>query len=274
MMPPTFIIWSPGYTNASGGIIALHLLAHELTQMGLRVLVAAPTKNPAWNYELLTTQTWDKDNTVVLYPEIINGNPLKGKHVVRWLLNTPGVCGGNGDYPSTDLIFTYWDYFQYHPRDRVVGELRMFTAEFDIFFNRNIPRSGQCFAVHKGVSKLQQKVQHQPDATNVETMEKQQRSEVFNNKELFVCYDHVTHFALQAALCGCPTVVIPDGKSSSEEWHSKLPAFKYGIAYGFEELAWARETLPLVKSHIESLMKENILLVQKFVEICLQRLTV
>jgi hypothetical protein len=69
-------------------------------------------------------------------------------------------------------------------------------------------------------------------------------------------------------------VVIPDGKSSSEEWHSKLPAFKYGIAYGFEELAWARETLPLVKSHIESLMKENILLVQKFVEICLQRLTV
>ena len=64
---------------------------------------------------------FDRNKTVVIYPESTKGNPLKAKHVVRWILNTPGVCGGDGIFEKTDHIFLYHDfYIELSPSDRML----------------------------------------------------------------------------------------------------------------------------------------------------------
>lgn len=45
---------------------------------------------------------------MVLYPEIVIGNLLGAKRVVRWTLNYPGILGGALSYPPEEMTFV-WD---------------------------------------------------------------------------------------------------------------------------------------------------------------------
>ena len=74
----------------------------------------------------------------------------------------------------------------------------------------------------------------------------EQLAKIFNSKQSFICYDHECFTAVQAALCGCITIVIP-GSISAKEWYDKIPYLRYGIAYGVEELQHAKDTMPLVR---------------------------
>lgn len=269
-MKPTFIVWSPSYFENSGGIIALHLLAHEISKLGYTCFLKTAAKNPKWRGDILIDgQKIDWDTTIVIYPEIVCGNPLNAKHVVRWVLNTPGVCAGDGIYADTDMVFLYWNYFTLKRSDLVLGELRQFTIDTDIFNNLNQSRSGQCFAIKKGKSKVLDK--HSADAILIDNLPKNRLQKIFNEKEVFINYDHVSHLSIQAALSGCISVVIPDGKHTREEWQAKLPIFKYGIAYGLEDIEWSKSTLPQVLPYLESLIEENAKLLSNFIDICAKK---
>lgn len=271
MRKPTFLIWSPPYSESSGGIMVLHLLAHELSKLGYATFLSSSGKNPAWQGTLCNPQQqMDWDSTIVVYPEIICGNPLNGKHIVRWALNTPGLLGGDGVYGDKDMVFLFWDYFTYWRKELILGELRMFTTDYDVFFDMKRPRSGQCHAIRKGHSKPLN--QHVSNSVLIDTLPKRQLQEVFNNKEICISYDHVTYLSVQAALCGCISVVIPDGVNDKETWKAKLPHCKYGIAYGFEDIEWAKSTLHLVRPHLEAIEKENQDLLHKFIDICTERI--
>ncbi len=52
--------------------------------------------------------------SVVIYPEITNGNPLGAKHVVRYLLNKPGFFNGRGleSYGATDYFIHFAEEFR------------------------------------------------------------------------------------------------------------------------------------------------------------------
>ena len=87
---------------------------------------------------------FDRDKTVVIYPEATNGNPLKAKHVVRWILNTPGVCGGDGVYETTDHIFLYHDFYTVNPSYHVQGILTAIDLKTQLAkFTNQVMRSGK-----------------------------------------------------------------------------------------------------------------------------------
>lgn len=70
-----------------------------------------------------------------------------------------------------------------------------------------------------------------------------------------------------AALCGCVRMVVPDGKKTPEEWHASWPHNKFGVAYGGNELDYARQTLDLVATHLRDMEQEGLGSIRNFVEI-------
>lgn len=100
-----FIIVAPDYTHTSNGIRALHDLTHTINTHGrtARMLILTNDKiigngskdqltNPEWNTPLLDESERELLNDgIVLYPEVVKGNPLNAKRVVRWLGNKEGV---------------------------------------------------------------------------------------------------------------------------------------------------------------------------------------
>jgi len=96
-----FLIFAPPYRNSSAGIRVLHRLGQELNNIGCKAFVFT-----AWNKTAeLRPNIGD---CIVIYPEIVPGNPMGAKNVVRYLLNTPGHNGiGDTTYADSELVFVY-----------------------------------------------------------------------------------------------------------------------------------------------------------------------
>ena len=69
-------------------------------------------------------------------------------------------------------------------------------------------------------------------------------------------------------MCGCISVVIPDGVKTKEEWRDGWSLHKYGIAYGEDDIPRAIETLPLLFEEIEKIKSEMNKEVIKFIDHC------
>src|SRR6185295_8456760 len=99
MTAPQFVIYCPPYTEKSSGVRALHRLCHLLNTAGYRAVVHTRTLGPHSVNKKWQTPLWSEgstaESTVVIYPEIIVGNPLQAKRIVRWTLNYPGVFAGD-----------------------------------------------------------------------------------------------------------------------------------------------------------------------------------
>ena len=88
---------------------------------------------------------------------------------------------------------------------------------------------------------------------------------LFNNFEYLVCYDPLTFVSFIAALCGCISIVYPVDGLSKEEW-IKTTCLKdyfnnnninvvYGIAYGLDDLEWAKNTIHLVEKQMNDIIQ-------------------
>lgn len=255
------------YTPHCGGIIAMHKLAHNLSLIGEKCFLTTNLKNPNWLGEFIGNKNLNIEDTVCIYPEITNGNPLGTKNVVRWILNEVGVIGGDSStWQDDDLVFVYADYFSGKERNRIVGELRAFDMMLDYWKDYGLFRKGECYIVRKGRNKILNK--HSTDSINIDNYTNEVALKLFNTCEKFVCYDSECFLAVQAAMCGCEVLVIPKDGITKKEWKDRFPYFKYGIAYGEDDLNYARETKHLVRDHMQFLENESIELTKNFIHIC------
>jgi hypothetical protein len=266
-----FLIWAPEYDKSSGGCIALHKLADSIARQGEVAYICTPKTFEGSLAKVVNESNpisgLEHETTMTLYPEIIQGNPFGTRYVTRWLLNTPGVCGGDGIYEDTDLIYKWADYYLAPDESKVRGELRTFDLKLDKFINREGERSGECFLVKKGRNKILDK--HKPDSINIDNyISDEYLVDLFNQKEYFVSYDSMTFHLQQAALCGCIPIIIPDEGVSREEYMERSVINKFGIAYGSDDIERARETAPQLKDYLLSLEEESIELVKNYINDC------
>jgi hypothetical protein len=262
-----YIIHADNYNPHCGGLIALHKLAHNLSLLGEQTYLTTNYKNPNWMGEIINDKLLDINNTVCIYPEITYGNPMNFKNVVRWILNEVGVLSGDSStWGQNDLAFVYAEYFSGKESDRIVGELRAFDMNLDYWKNYNLDRDGECYIIRKGKNKILNK--HSNNSINMDNYNNQTALELFNKCKRFICYDSECFLAVQAALCGCEVIVIPKDGIDENSWREKFPYFKYGIAYGENNINYVKETLHLVKNHMEYLENESIELTKNFIKIC------
>lgn len=287
-----FIIYTPFYDENSGGIIVLHKLARLLRQLGMQVLLWHET-NPFsvsslrqleqkvryWRrlkfqsfryvppYSLSLARKQDVSDAIVIYPEVVAGNPLKAKRVVRWLLYTPGVHTGVIDFSSDDLFFYYLKEYDYPSLNRFPDN-QLFIADYlsDIYRQSNFgSRNGSCFMIRKGKERIHDL--HPVDAIQVDGLSHRQMADVFNRCEFFFSYDLYTMYSVYACMCGCKSVVLPVEGMSMEDWHFSSES-RFGVAYGIDDVPRAVATRENLLQQIQLFEENNLSSVRFFLRRC------
>ena len=151
-----YYIAAPAYRQTSAGVRALHHLCHILNETGYEAYVTTDETSPHLRAPLLTDAIRAQHGTanrlpIVIYPEVVPGNPLNGQVVARWLLNKPGHLGGDSTFPPSELLF-FWDTWVL--TEPLAAERLCFPiADTRIFNNRDNPfdkkREGFCYYAHK-----------------------------------------------------------------------------------------------------------------------------
>lgn len=290
-----FVIVTPGYDDNAGGIVVLHQLCDRLNHLGheaylwplykpvlsftnpfktlylffryfRKTLKYGFKKNPKLN--TLTASYRDLENAIIVYPEVIVGNPLRAKYVVRWLLHKPGYNnGGKIDFGANDLFFYYdkaFDDSRYnkHPENH----LHIISQRSDVYkITNHDTRHGTCYLLRKGYKR--EIVHDTTDSRLIDSLSHEDTARIFNEAEYCISYDTYTMYNVYAAMCGCIPVVIPEKGITKEQWQPNEEN-RYGIAYGFEDVAYAVQTRPLLLQHIEKQERQSNESVMRFVEKC------
>ncbi|QFR42553.1 WavQ [Sulfurimonas xiamenensis] len=295
-----FIVYAPPFNENSGGVMALHKLCDLLNESeetaylylefrkplitdheSLLMKILYPLRLFKYYFLKFVPTSYGKnlflntpriiygikkniDNTVVIYPEIVSGNPLEVKNVVRWLLHKPGFHTGEINYGKSDIYFFYQVIFNdptINPYDDHL--LSVLWVRDDIYKKTNFgERKGICYMLRKGKNR---KITH--DTENSILLDGKSHGEVakvMNECEYFISYDMETMYSQYAVLCGCKSIVIPEKGVSKDEWQPKKE-FQYGIAYGFDDIEEAEKTKHLVYDVLKKIEDESNQSVSKFV---------
>lgn len=261
------LIWAPSvFDIGCGGLNVQYELCRILKEYGVNVNIYSPVKkqNPIFNdyYD----NNFDLNETIVIYGETIQGNPLNAPYVVRWILAPLGIC-------SHPLQFRVWGkndlvyYFNSEEKMKIYpNKLGNVYKLLSIVYispyiknNNKEPRSGVCYTIRKGNEYHNNQIEIVHPSNSFEVVRNHTLLEcvdIFNTYEYFYSYDPCTFLNIIAAMCGCISVVVKVKGKSKNEWLNTIAAVEYlketgeplyGIAYGEEEIEFAKTTLHLVE---------------------------
>jgi len=120
----------------TGGVVAMHKLAHNLAKTGHNVFTFCEPEFPHENIKVInsvgnrlndleTEWSWETfhyplNKTVSIYPQIIRGNPYNTKYVSRWILYhtekpIEDLYGENDQIMVVEKGFVIWHIKIHHP---------------------------------------------------------------------------------------------------------------------------------------------------------------
>ena len=289
-----FIVFAGSFNENIGGVIALHRLCDLLNREGLEAYLW-PERRPAFDRSRPVRSLWllfkhyrrrrnrayatwpafrtpvasasDLPGAIVIYPETIDGNPLHAQNVVRWLLHKPGFHTGRVQYGPDDRYFFYQQAFNDPALNPDVDNLlKTVYVRDDIYRQVNFgERHGTCYIMRKGRGR---RIVHDlQDSVLVDDLSHTELAAVFNRVKMCVSYDPYTMYSSFAAMCGCLSVVVPEEGVLKEDWYPD-PEDRYGMAYGFDELAHAEQTRHLVLPRLKAQERSANESVRSFVAKC------
>lgn len=223
---PYYVV-TPQYTHRSAGIKALHMLCNALNRAGERAYIVTypyspPERatDPGLLTPLLTNSVilHDYENgltPIVIYPESVSGNLYEAPFVVRYVMNFPGLLGGDSTYSEDEFIVAYsQELATAVPNTRMslfipVSDPAIFTPA------PRVPRSGSCFyagkyrEVHGGklsqVTRDSVEIHRQPPLAQAP----EQFAALFRRSAVFYTYEN-TALVIEALMCECPVVFLPN----------------------------------------------------------------
>ena len=208
------------------------------------------------------------DETIVIYPEIVYGNPLCAKKTIYWLLFFNPYKGDANAYAKDALIFTYHELFNDETLNPFGRKLYLQALDEDMWKQTNFgERSGCCYIVHKGHDRAD--LPKQFDGPVIDKLSKHEIAEILNQKKYCYCYDMYTSYSLIAAMCGCiPIVMLEEGKTRTDCIGKEEEG--YGIAWGNtpEAIEYALATREKMFERVHKMHKENDDAVDSFLVEC------
>jgi hypothetical protein len=284
-----YLIYADPFDPMVGGLVALYALCKRLSELGEEAVIWPSAKPPfrtvgasvfrdvaryAKHYRKFVRgvrevgcriATWrDLGSAIVVYPEVVSGNPLGSKRVVRWFLHRPGFHSGEVNYGSNEIYFFYQDAFNDEGLNSDASNRLTVTYTHPAYRQTNFgERTGTCILLRKGASRAPA-----IDRTRqlvVDGLSHEQMARVFNEYEYLVSYDTYTMYSVFAAMCGCVPVIVPEQGMSREDWFSN-PVDRLGLAYGWDDVAHARETRAALLERLRLKGVEEDDMISRFVE--------
>jgi len=238
-----YYIYSPAFPANSGGGKALHYLCHALNLAGEEAYVTDASLNslhaPRLTQDIINEHIKNGRNPIVIYPEVISGNPLSAPNVVRYLLNTPGALSKEAlNWGTGDLIYAHRE--ELIPDAMSAGVLSTPLVNDAVFHDEpsDKPRHGALVWFNRHLSKggaVDPVTQHATEVSlRVPQRSPEQLASLFRQAELMYTYEPSTA-CYEAILCGCPVVYLPNPTSLSK------PMFGLGYLNGAGS-AWGNST--------------------------------
>ncbi|POZ62636.1 glycosyl transferase family 2 [Chromobacterium alticapitis] len=210
---------------------------------------------------------------IVIYPEVVHGNPLSGDVVVRYILNKPGFIGGPTLYDDGDILFVY-NKGDFLPPGMEAELMRTPVLDIEIFNNKNNAHD----AVRKGKYVYAHRYCQQGGNVDEKILQETERldmakprslvelAELFRKAECLYSYE-MSAICTEAMLCGCPVIYMPS------EYLTKIPnldAFHGdGSAWGNtpEQIEHAKRSVGKVYEHYEKQVLEFPEQLERFISI-------
>jgi len=256
-----------------GGIVALHNLAKCINDMKNPEICAKLFIYNGLRYrndfceDFASIEEAADENAVVIYPEIICGNPLNCKKVIRWILLDLGKEMPEDHYRNwgeNDLVYYFNSTIKIENYPEKKGNeyklLSCLCIDPIVKQNNFENREDVCFSIRKAniIHKNGFQMVHPTNSFEITREHTQiQCVEFFNKYKWFMCYDALTFYIVIAPLCGCVSIVYKIEGLSEKEWIETTAAAEYckskgleklyGIAYGRENMKHAEDTIHLAE---------------------------
>lgn len=257
---PYYIAAPPWKRGDSAGVRAFYLLCHALNRAGQNAFLLFNSRRkrqvPGDFLAPMLTETIAKEHfregltPITIYPETILGNPFRSPLVARWILNFPGLLGGDTTYDPREILFGYSGELA-----RAVGfpdhVLHVPTIDTRIFHpgGSTEPRRGACFYAYKyrkhlPGSELFPITQGATEITKglPDSQTAQEIAELFRRSEIFYAYEN-TILVFEAILCGCPAVFLPNAHLTEQIAREELGSEGYAWGTDPSDLARAKATV-------------------------------
>lgn len=239
-----FLIVAPPYTEKSAGVVCLHELCDGLIQNEYEshILIMAgdqfqyTNNNEFFSDKLSNTNRVHLlkklelqsiiDDGIVVYPEIVVGNPLGAKNVVRYFLNEDGmVTGKKSNYSDKEFRLAYFEKFVTNPHALLFkpiinpsfhdnGTLPHETRPLNTTYIGKGSKYGKCF-----------RLPHTIEITREYPKAKEELSILLRNTNFFFSWDSVSSTNFDAILCGAKLVLmqdLPQSRDSMRNWKTEF----------------------------------------------------
>jgi hypothetical protein len=230
------VIAARPYNPTKGGPIVLHKLCDSLLRAGMDNVYMRPDKGKfvtCNDYKSQVTDYVDKKD-IVIYHNSTKGNPWNARKFIRWMLYRP-------TNETDGLVLYYSKQFGDGP------VLKVIEPFLDTFYDKKQERSGECWTWRKA-----QKEGHKTKPScGVEIprgVHKEELAEIFNRHKTFTSYDGATFLSVQAALCGCDSI-IKNPVGGTYPWP--------GVSYLGKSVEQARGEHALLRETLEKEYKEQ-----------------
>ena len=220
--------------------------------------------NPVKGVKKQICPFFNKNNTIVVYPEVFFGNFLNAKFVVRWLLSDR-YEDNRKVFGKNDLVIAYREVFNDYTINPTCKTVTIVHFNKELYRQTNFAsRTGNCYIVRKG--KDRKDLPKSFDGPVIDGKSEKEIVDIFNNSKYCYSYDTQTMYSFIASVCGCISIVVPeDGRGRND--YLKPDDLGYGVAYGDseEELSFAENTREKL---IESLdfSEKNDYNIRKFID--------
>ena len=284
----TFIvdtIHSIGF-ETKGASIASHKLAFELASQGHYVYIFNKPMYPHPNIGVIPTKKTDEDNgwwnkfywtpfgynlerTVTIYTQITWGNPMNTIHNVRWVLHDYDEDQWE-TFGGEDQIFNFGTFTV--PNGTKQSLLTVFDYKFEEFYNTNNPnRKGFAHIIHKNTPEWGREFLKQFGSVEIPHYNGQNKLDYllneFNKYEYLLTFDDKSYYTSAAGLCGTKSIILnPNKEMTPIEYRMKNPIQMCGVAYGFDDIKWANDTIGLVRENLLQLEQRDKQTILNFIE--------